>query len=567
MSDERDNPKIDPAHELPWPQGSDPQRIGEDFADPNALDDRRVGKNFEESQFSGSKHRKPLGERVHAAAPKAGNRKPLYIFLLVFFCVFALVMVFGFLSRRGDEKDTKRRAQEARDAKPVVETAIVQGATSAAGLVVPGTTIPLTEAYVYARANGYLRKRYVDIGDHVREGQLLATIDAPDLDAQVAQARQQVAQAEQQLEQQKSQLALATVTVQRYRVLVQKGVFSRQDGDQQEANYSSQVANVAAAQRNVEAYKANLEHQVALQSYEQVRAPFAGVVTQRNVDVGALVSAAGATSGGTASAPQGQSSSAGGTTQAGQSNNAGSSGSSSTAATSAQSPGQGGPLFGIAQVQRLRILVSVPEGYAGAIRVGQKAPIAFQELPDAQLFAEVTRTADSIDPNTRTMLTELQIDNHGGKLIAGMYAVVTFPPAQSGPGPLLISGDAIAIRHDQSQVAVVREGKVHFVPVTIGRDFGTAVEILTGLNAGDVIVVDVTDDVVEGAAVQAHMAPNPQQQPKAPPQQNTPPGGSTQYGPQGMVDQNLGGQQTKQNQKSQGKSGDQSKRNSSESKP
>jgi multidrug efflux pump subunit AcrA (membrane-fusion protein) len=539
------------------------QRIGEDFSDPNALDDRRVGKSFEESQFSGRKHKQPLSERVHP--PK--NRKPLYLFLVVFLCVFALVLLFGWLSRRGDDEDTKKRAQEAKDAKPIVETATVQGATSAAGLVVPGTTIPLTEAYVYARANGYLKKRYVDIGDHVREGQLLATIDAPDLDAQVVQARQQVAQAEQQLAQQQSQLALATVTVQRYRVLVQKGVFSRQDGDTQEANYGSQVANVAAAQRNVDAYKANLEHQIALQSYEQVRAPFAGVVTERDVDVGALVSAAGGTSGAPAGAPQGQVSSTGGSTQAGQSNNAGASGNGSTAATSAQTPGQGGPLFGIAQVKRLRILVSVPEGYAGAIHVGQRAPIAFQELPNAQLFAEITRTAESIDPNTRTMLTELQIDNSGGKLIAGMYAVVTFPPAQGGPGPLLITGDAIAIRKDQSQVAVMRDGKIHFVPVTIGRDFGTAVEILTGLKEGDVIVVDVTDDVVEGAAVQTHMAPNPEQQPKEPPQQNTPPGGSTQYGPQGLVDQNLSGQQTKQNQKSQGKSGDQTKKNSSESKP
>jgi multidrug efflux pump subunit AcrA (membrane-fusion protein) len=563
MSDETKNPKIDPGHELPWPQESDPQRIGEDFEDPNALDDRRVGKNFEESQFSGKRHKKPLGERVHP--PK--NRKPLYLFLVVFLCVFALVLLFGWLSRRGDDEDTKKRAQEAKDAKPIVETATVQGAKSAAGLVVPGTTIPLTEAYVYARANGYLKKRYVDIGDHVREGQLLATIDAPDLDAQVVQARQQVAQAEQQMAQQQSQLALATVTVQRYRVLVQKGVFSRQDGDTQEANYGSQVANVAAAQRNVDAYQANLEHQIALQRYEQVRAPFAGVVTERDADVGALVSAAGGTSGAPAGAPQGQSSSTGGTTQAGQSNSAGSSGNGSTAATSAQTPGQGGPLFGIAQVKRLRILVSVPEGYATAIHVGQKAPIEFQELPDAHLFAEITRTAESIDPNTRTMLTELQIDNSGGKLIAGMYAVVTFPPAQGGPGPLLISGDAIAIRKDQSQVAVVRDGKIHFVPVTLGRDFGTAVEILTGLSAGDVIVVDVTDDVVEGAAVQTHMAPNPEQQPKEPPQQNTSPGGSTQYGPQGLVDQNLSGQQTKQNQKSHGKSGEQTKKNGSESKP
>jgi RND family efflux transporter MFP subunit len=200
----------------------------------------------------------------------------------------------------------------------------------------------------------------------------------------------------------------------------------------------------------------------------------------------------------------GQTSSAGGTAQAGQANNAGASGSTNSAATSAQSPGQGGPLFGIAQVQRLRILVSVPESYAPAVHVGQKAPIAVQEYQGPPLFAEITRTADSIDPNTRTMLTELQIDNTPGKLISGMYTVVTFPPAQGVKAPLLITGDAIAIRNDKSQVATVVDGKIHFVPVTIGRDFGKEVEILSGLKAGDVIVTDVTDDVVEGAAVQTH---------------------------------------------------------------
>jgi multidrug efflux pump subunit AcrA (membrane-fusion protein) len=545
----------------------DSQKIGEDFADPNALDDRRVGKNFEESQFSGKKHHKPVAERVHAVAPKAGSRKPLYIFIVVMLCVFALVVLFGWLSRRGDKKDIDRRAQETKDAKPVVEVETVQGAKAGAGLVVPGTTIPLTQAYVYARANGYLKKRYVDIGDHVREGQLLATIDAPDLDAQVIQAREQVAQAEQQLAQQQSQLALATVTVQRYRVLVQKGVFSRQDGDTQEANYGSQVANVAAAQRNVEAYKANLAHQIALQSYEQVRAPFAGVITERDVDVGALVSAAGAASGGAASAPMGQTSSTGGSAQAGAANTAGASGASSTAATSAQTPGQGGPLFGVAQVQRLRILVSVPEGYAGAIRVGEKAPITFQEYQGAKLYAEVTRTADSIDANTRTMLTELQIDNREGKLVAGMYAVVDFPPVSGqGPGPLLINGNAIAVRHDLSEVAVVANGKIRFVPVTIGRDFGSAVEILTGLKAGDVIVTDVTDDVVDGVAVTTHAGK--QEKTAAAPKQDAPPGGSSQYGDQGITDQNLQGQQSQQKGKSQGKGGgSDSKKSSGESKP
>jgi multidrug efflux pump subunit AcrA (membrane-fusion protein) len=400
MADHRNDPN-DPKYQLPWPEESDPARVGDQFADPNAADDRLIGKSFEKTNSSRKEHKPPLSERIHW--PR--ERKPLYWFLFAFLILVVLVLLAGWLPRHFRNEDIEKRSQEEKNAKPVVETMRVMASQSEAGLVVPGTTIPLTEAYVYARANGYLQKRLVDIGDHVQKGQLLALIDAPDLDAQVSQARQQEYQAERQLDQQKSQLALATVTVQRYRVLVAKGVFSRQDGDTQEANYSSQVANVQAAQRNVEAFTANLQHQMALQSYEQVRAPFSGVITERDVDVGALISAAGASPGIQMSpAPQGQNSSAGGTTQAGQTNNSGSSGASPSSATSAQSPGQGGPLFGIAQMQRLRILVSVPEGYASAIHVGLKAPIEVQEYQGKpltrliQILGRCSRSFRSITP-------------------------------------------------------------------------------------------------------------------------------------------------------------------------
>jgi multidrug efflux pump subunit AcrA (membrane-fusion protein) len=444
---------------------------------------------------------------THGESPQQPrSRRTLYIFLVCFAVLFVVVVLAGLVPHYLRDQTIKERAGHTKNDKPVVETQTVEQPRNDTGLSVPGTTIPLTEAYVYARSSGYLKKYYVDIGAHVKQGQLLATIDAPDLDAQVAQAREQVAQAEQQLAQQESQLTLATATVQRYRVLVAKGVFSRQDGDTQEANYSSQVANVAAAQRNVDAFQANLRR-VSLQSYEQVRAPFAGVITQRNVDTGSLISASGSAGGsGSGPAPLGQSSSSGGSSQAGQTNNAGASGSTNSAGTSAQTPGQGGPLFAVSSVNRLRILVSVPETFTKAIHVGEIAPVKFQEMPGDKFTAEITRTAESIDPNTRTMLTELQIDNAGGKLIAGMYAIVNFPPAQGGAIPITINGDAVAIRHDKQMVATVVNGKVHFVPVTLGRDFGTAVEVLTGLKQGDVIVTQVTDDVVEGAEVKTQPA-------------------------------------------------------------
>jgi multidrug efflux pump subunit AcrA (membrane-fusion protein) len=379
-------------------------------------------------------------------------------------------------------------------------------------------------------------------------------------------------QAERQLDQQKSQLALATVTVQRYRVLVAKGVLSRQDGDQQEANYASQVANVQAALRNVDAYKANLDRMTALQSYEYVRAPFAGVVTQRNVDVGALIAASGVTSGAESGpAPQGQTSTSGGSQQAGQVNTGGSSGSTSSAATTTQSPGQGGPLLGIAQTERLRILVSVPEGYVTAIHAGGHAQLAFQEYPGVNFTGEITRTANSVDPNTRTMLTEVQVDNHGGKLVPGMYTVVTFPPAAGIVGPLLVTGDSVVIRHDRPTIAKVLNGKVHLVPVMIGRDFGGVMEILTGVQAGDVIVTNVTDDVVEGAAVQLHFMKTQEQQPQQPPPQNAPPGQSTRYSNEGLTNEEMQGKESQQNQKGRGQGQNaqqnQQKHSQSESKP
>jgi multidrug efflux pump subunit AcrA (membrane-fusion protein) len=542
------------------------QRLGNSFADPNALDDARLGKSFEETNSSRRKKKQVVAER------KQVNRRPLWIFLLCFAVIFLIVLIVGILPRISRDHEIDKQANAEKNAKPVVDTEVVEATRAQEGLVVPGTTIPLTEAYVYARANGYLKTRLVDIGDRVRKDQLLAVIDAPDLDQQVAQAKEQLRQAQQQLEQQKSQLALATVTVQRYRVLVAKGVFSRQDGDQQEANYASQLANVAAAERNVQAYRANLDRNLALQSYEYVRAPFAGVITQRNVDVGALISAAGATSGmQSAPAPEGQTSTSGGTQQAGQTNTGGSSGNTNQAATAAQSPGQGGPLFGIAQVQRLRILVSVPEGYVTSIHPGGHAQLGFEEYAGKPVIGDVTRTANSVDPNTRTMLTEVQVDNSAGRLVPGMYVVATFPPGPGLDGPLLIDGDAIVIRNDRSVVAVVGgDGRVHFVPVTIGRDFGGAVEVTSGLQAGQTIVTNVTDDVVDGAHVKSHPQKSPVQQPTEAPSQKTPPGGSSMYGDQAITDQNLQGKQAQQNQKSQNKgksSGEQDKSNGGQSKP
>ena len=212
----------------------------------------------------------------------------------------------------------------------------------------------------------------------------------------------------------------------------------------------------------------------------------------------------------------------------------------------------------------MRILISVPEGYAAAVKPGQHALLHFQEYPNTDFYGDVTRTAASIDQNTRTMLTEVQVDNHAGHLMAGMYSVVTFDAA-GGPGPVTIPGDSIVVRDNQTMVAVVADGKVTMRAVEIGRDFGSAVEIVGGLKEGDVIATSVTDEVTQGAKVQAKQAKASTQDAakEAPAATKAPPGGSTQYGDQTISDTGLQGQA---NQK-KGQAGQKKAESKSESKP
>ena len=546
------------------PTSVDRQNLANSFADPNSLDDTKLGKEFQQTNSSAKKHHKPILQTVEAPFKKPGIGRTLFWIVASLAVVFLIILLIGFLPRHSRSRETERRAKDESSALPVVDAIRVERARSSAGLVIPGTTTPLTEAAVYARATGYLKKRYVDIGDHVHKGQLLAVIDAPDLDQQVDQAREQLRQAQAQQAQQETQLALTKVTVDRYRALVARGVFSRQDGDQQETNFEAQRANVAAAVRNVEAFRANLARTIALQSFERVTAPFDGVVTQRNIDTGAFISTAG--SGGNAAPTPMQSPglTSASSAQNGSTMTAGSSGSGSGLNNTTTGQGsQGGPLFSIAQVQSLLIFVSVPEGYASMVSPGQVASLHFQEFPDQDFFGKVTRTAASIDQNSRTLLTEVQVDNHAGHLLSGMYAVVTFAPSnQASPGntanastetgPLIIGADSIAIRNDQPTVAVIADnGMVHLRPVVIGRDFGSETEVVSGLHPGDLIATSFTDEVIDGKKVKPQENKKAEQKagPPSAPSQNTPPGGSTQYADPGVTDQDMQGQNAKPGQK------------------
>ena len=481
--------------------------------------DRQVQQEFDRKQKS--KHR---------------HWGKLFLWVGVGIVVLLVIFLIGYLPHRAHAKAAAAAAKQREQDDPKVTVIEVKRSHAPGELTVPGTTAPLTEAYIYARANGYLRKRFVDIGDHVKKGQLLAIIDAPDLDAQVDQARQQLRQAQADEAQQQAQLDLRRVTWERWRTLVAKGVFSRQDGDQRETDYKAQLATLSSAQRNVESFRANLDRATALQGYERVTSPFDGIVTQRNTDVGALVGAGGGSMAAPSNAPTNMT---GGSSTSSSSSTSGSTGSvNQSASPNTGQAGNGGPLFAIAEVDKLRILVAVPEGYASSIVTGMPAQVFLQERTGKPITGTVTRATQSVDQNTRTMLTEVDLDNRNGSLKPGMYTVVSFVQVR-GTSPLTVPGDAVVVRQDRTMVAVVRDMKVQMLPVEIGRDYGPSVEILSGLREGDHVITTVSDGVRQGAKVR------PEQNTEAGESNGTsqsqtnkvPNAGPNEYGDQSIVNQ------------------------------
>lgn len=441
-------------------------------------------------------------------------------FVILIIVAAVLIIFFGVIPREKVRADIDKQAKDRVDAHPKVDVVKVEPSPAATELVVPGTSLAYIQAAIYARASGYLNRRLVDIGDRVKKGQLLAVIDAPDLDQQVAQARSAVLTSESTLDQLKAQLVLSKANWERYKVLVAKGVFSRQDGDTQEANYRSADANVHAAEASVQSNKDNLQRLTVLQGYERVTAPFGGVITARNVDEGALISAAGSGYG------------LGAPTIGGDTSSSGSSGTSSSSVSPSTGGAQGGQIFALATLDPLRILVSVPEAYSGVVHIGQSATVTFQEMPGESVQGRVARTSSSIDSNSRTLLVEVHIRNPSDRFLPGMYAVVNFVEAKTVP-PLLVPGESIVVRGGKTMIAKVTDGRIHFQAIQIGRDFGEQTEIASGLSAGDVVVKNVNDDIQEDAQVETVF---PKQKPQKTTSQNEQhPSAEGRYGDQNKV--------------------------------
>src|ERR1700728_2522083 len=420
----------------------------------------------------------------------------------------AAVYFLGYLPRERTMKQIEASARIRRITPPLVNAAVVKLAPKSTQLALPGNITPITEAYIYARATGYLKQRYVDIGDRVRGGQTRADVEAPDLEDQVSQARAALAQAQGQLGQAQATLEqltatrdLAEITWQRYKILTADGAVSRQDGDNQstaaktsEANVVAQQKTVRATQEFVRASKATLDRLLTLQGYERITAPFDGIITARNVDVGALISATGSTLGPARSNAAGPSDVA-----------------------------SGGEIFRLAQIGKLRILIAVPQTNAPGVRVGQTATVGVQQIPLLSFKGKVTRTSSSLDAQSRTLLTEVDVENPKGVLLPGMYAMVSFVTDRIDP-PLMVPDAALVVRSSGTVLAVLlpltpdeqqkvradgiepatlaRVRRVHFQTVEPGRDYGIEVEIVDGLKTGEEVVVDPSDVVQEGALVQ-----------------------------------------------------------------
>jgi RND family efflux transporter MFP subunit len=373
----------------------------------------------------------------------------------------------GYLPRQRREQVLAAESIADSQALPTVTVTPVRRSEIKGELVLPGNIQAIAEVPVLARASGYVKQRYADIGDRVKAGQVVAEIEAPELDQQIRQAKatldqanSTVQQAEAAVEQGRTNANLAKVTAQRWDNLFTRGVVSRQDNDTYQAQYAAQQSNVqalekavAAAKSYVGAVEANLARLNELKGYQTVRAPFAGVITVRNIDSGALV-------------------------------NEGST-----------------LLFRIAQTGTLRTYVNVPQSDADSVRAGQGATLSIPELPGRKFRGAVTRNSNAFDPTTRTLLTEIQVPNPDGVLVPGMYAQVDLQVERRNP-PLVIPGDTLVVRSDGPQVAVVNpDGTVHFTRVQLGRDYGDRLEVLSGLEAGQQLATNPSDAVREGVKV------------------------------------------------------------------
>ena len=365
-----------------------------------------------------------------------------WLLVVAIFMAFAALLVFGILQRV--RTSAALRTETAQMAVPTVAVVSPQRAAPLQEIVLPGNVQPYVTAPIFSRTNGYLQAWYFDIGAHVKKGQLLAVIATPEVDQQLGQSRSNLSTAE-------ATLRLAEITKNRYEDLLKTHAVAQQDVDNAVGTYNANKSIVEADQANVK----QLE---ALQSFEKIYAPFDGIITARNTDVGALV-------------------------------DSGSSGGVKT------------DLFHLSQVDRLRVYVNVPEEYSQATTSGLTADLTLAEFPGTTFTGKLVRTSQAINYETRTLLGEVDVTNPTGKLLSGSYAEVHFKV----PGKVstyILPTETLLFRKEGLRVTVVKDNKAQLLPITPGRDFGDTIEIISGLQGNESVIVSPPDSVVNGEKVQ-----------------------------------------------------------------
>jgi RND family efflux transporter MFP subunit len=402
-----------------------------------------TGRAVEKTEESLSVSAGPVnGGRQGQPHPRSRFRLALGVAAL---CLAAVVL-FGIRSRIEAESRLKLATDQA--ATPVVQVIYPKQGAPTEEIVLPGSTQAFTDTPIYARTNGYLRRWYFDIGARVQKGQLLAEIETPEVDQQLQQARADFETAQ-------ANLQLAKTTADRWQFLVKSGSVSKQETDQA-------VSNLAAMKAAADASAANVGRLEQLQSFESIYAPFDGVITQRNTDVGDLIDA------GASAQPQ--------------------------------------QLFHMAAIRTLRVYVPVPEVYAPAARVGAAPLLTLDEYPGETFQGKLVRTSDSIDASSRTLLVEVDVDNPASKLLPGAYVFVHLKVPMEARS-VTIPSSALLFRREGLQVGLVRNSQAELVSVKIGRDYGSTVEIVSGLGVSDRVILDPADSLVSGTRVAVTQQP------------------------------------------------------------
>jgi RND family efflux transporter MFP subunit len=374
------------------------------------------------------------------------RRRTALLFGAAALATLALLLYAGIHSRAAAESRLKQRTEEA--AIPTVAVVFPREGAPTQELVLPGNTQAFSDAPIYARTSGYLKRWYFDIGAHVHKGQLLAEIETPEVDQQLQQARAE-------LETAQANLNIAKITADRWLDLVSTGSVSQQETDQA-------VSNLSAVKATSESSAANVRRLEQLQAFEKVYAPFDGIITARNTDIGALIDAGAST--------------------------------------------QPKELFHIAAIQKLRLYVSVPEVYSRAARSGAPAALTLDEFPGQTFHGTLVRNANSIDIASRTLLVEVDVDNPTGQLLPGAYVFVHLK-LPNETHSVTIPSNTLIFRKEGLQIGLVRNGKAELVPVKISRDYGNSVEIVSGLQPTDAVIADPSDSLVAGMPV--HLSSKP----------------------------------------------------------